>query len=863
MTDRYTVTLCLDAYDETTWTTVEVGDLLTYLYASFNGSWPATARIYHNTVADENDVTPTNTQAVERLAELSGRFFVVVYPAELTTALYFVIAAVVVAAVVFRPTIPNVAQRNTQASAANNELVGRTNQARPNARIPDHFGTLIAVPDLVSAPYTLFDAADADIEVEHSLMCVGRGTYDIPAASVKDGETQLSTIDGASAKFYAPGTSPAAGLPFLTIGAAFSEPAYATFKSSGVIGQELLSPNSGTIVGKNNIGYTDGDTIVSYDSNIDFTDSFKVGQSLTLTNAEYGGNSLNGTYTVNTIAPNFIILTNPHLVNANWLTVPVDNTTRDVAPRFYQQFDRWVGPFVVEGPITSSMRLLANFVAPNGLYKDDGKTQYKLTISIEVGIQQIDAAGVNVGAEVFVVLALEGSTQSRKLVGKSLLSSRSGYRFKVRARRTSLSDFNFDGAVQDEIRWRDLYAQRAISTGFGDVTLVQTKTRAVPGALAVKDRKLNCLVTRKLPQRISGSTFTTTLHPTTLAADIIAHICFDPKLGNRPRNEVDYDNLYGTFQVDIPDYFGISDVSQFSYTFDNSDTSFEEMVRMVAESSFCTVYRRGNVIKVFFDREQDSSVLLFNHRNKVPRTEQRVQRFGVLSGYDGIELTYVDPDNADTITSLYFPGSSATKYRKVETVGVRSLRKAMLLGWREYQRLRYESEIVTFEALAEAEIVVAGQRIAVANNIRTGTQDGEVIAQSGLILTLSQPANLTGGSYSILLQLRDGTTQAVAITAGATPDKVVLAVAPALSLVLGEDRFVRTLYTIAKSSDLPAGAYLLQDRQHKGGMIHEVTAVNYDARYYAHDQDYAGTESLMSGLVWDDTLSWDDDSMWS
>ncbi|KAG1245686.1 hypothetical protein G6F65_021099 [Rhizopus arrhizus] len=127
----------------------------------------------------------------------------------------------------------------------------------------------------------------------------------------------------------------------------------------------------------------------------------------------------------------------------------------------------------------------------------------------------------------------------------------------MRARRLTNSDKDFEGSVVDEIQWRDLYACSTVDRAhFGDVTTVQSVTFATDGALAVKERKLNLLVTRKLPRRVSGSTFTSELYATTDVADIISAVCLDPLIGNRAPAEVDFDNIYSTAQ-EIREYFGV------------------------------------------------------------------------------------------------------------------------------------------------------------------------------------------------------------------------------------------------------------------------------------------------------------------
>ncbi|WP_230682022.1 hypothetical protein, partial [Streptococcus pneumoniae] len=90
-------------------------------------------------------------------------------------------------------------------------LAGRTNDARVLQRIEDIFGLVRAYPSLIQPVYSKYIN---NIQYEYSYMCIGRGWYDV--ADVRDGETLLSDIDGSSAEFFNPFTSPNSGSPFLT-----------------------------------------------------------------------------------------------------------------------------------------------------------------------------------------------------------------------------------------------------------------------------------------------------------------------------------------------------------------------------------------------------------------------------------------------------------------------------------------------------------------------------------------------------------------------------------------------------------------------------------------------------------------------
>lgn len=948
------VTLARNPLEPDTWTQHEVEDVRDFLLREFD-EWPSSARIYHEHVSSATDVTPGDEHGIERLGELQGPFYVVVYPADPVTIIIAVVAVVVVAAVVLPALVkpPNPTLRNTQNQSPNNELSDRTNKPRPLSRIPDIFGTVRSTPDLLSVPYQVYSNHE---EVEYTYMCIGRGTYDV--GDVRDDNTLVLDIPGTSVEVYGPNTSPNSGdAPQLRIGTAINKPVYDLARSNAVNGQVLRPPNDQFIRATKNIYFQTPNLVKT--SAFDFTDKFASGDSLTISGAavyqdyvnqtktlfayndgsfrfvipnstlpsEYATGAeiqltgatftttdqdgfwsstsdlsgvytiasknlitvvdpetsattyycrvvlsnpaainpqwntvtsgastsvgirlssgaelynLNGTYTVLAVADTEITLSNPAAVNGNWSTL---TTSPNLSPTLSTTGSKWVGPFILDK--TNTDRVVTNFVATNGLYKDDGKNQVRFDVTLELEITPINADGSVRGAVQTAQATVEGSATYRSTravtldVGVSLPG-----RVRVRARRVTNADLAYEGSVVDEIKWRDVYAFAPIDvTNFGNVTTVQSVTYATAGALALKERKLNMLVTRKLPRRVSGSTFTTELYPTNDADEILSAICRDPYLGNRPSSEVDFDNIYATVQ-EVRDYFGSDLAAEFCYTFDADNLSFEETVQAISNACFCVAYRRGSVIKLNFEKETDDSLLLFNHRNKLPGSEVRTVRFGRQNNFDGVSLSYVSPDD-DALITYYIPEDrSAYNPQEIETLGVRNGLQAYFHAWRAWNKIRYQNIITEFTATQEADLLVTHDRILVADNTRTGTQDGEVVSQNLLEIEVSQPVGFTPGvQYNIFLQLPDGTVESLPASPGTSPNRIVLSRAPRLPLALEDGLFARASFILIGDNEPRGSAFLIVEKDQQSNFTSTVRAVNYDSRYYAQDRDY------LDGLV--------------
>lgn len=489
--------------------------------------------------------------------------------------------------------------------------------------------------------------------------------------------------------------------------------------------------------------------------------------------------NLNGTYTILSTGTYEMFLSDPASVAPDWdqLEFVSGDEIQPNSSSVVSSGSIYIGEFFMDEP--DMTRFYANFIAQNGLYKDDGEDQHRASVTIEIGVRQADADGTYASGSTWFTrnITLLGSAVNKDTVAESLnFALPVGHygRNIIRARRTTAKDTAFDGTVVDTVKFEEVWMLTPETRNdFGNITTVHTKTRATGGALAVKERKLNCLVTRKIPY-ITGFTgtapdFTPVYHADLIAtkdaAQIFCALSLDPHFGNRSSDEIDF---YGIFQArdQISAYFNSTDATEFCYTFDNVSVSYEEAASSVASACFCTAYRQGNLLKWKPETAQADPVLLFNHRNKIPDTETRSIRFGAQNEHDGIVLTWADPDNNDSIEQFYIPeDQSAVAPKKIETIGVRNISQATWHAWRSYYKTLYQNTAVEFESTQEAALLVRNDRVLVADNTRADVMDGEIWDQDVLQLTLSQQVNLVDGiNYTMFVQHTDGTTEAIPIT---------------------------------------------------------------------------------------------------
>ncbi len=934
----------------------ETDDLIALLRAEFGDHAPEGARLYHEHVSEYTDVTPTSKEAEDALHDMPGPFYLVLEPQGPEVWIPLAIAAVVSVAsmLLFKPKIPNTAQRNIAAESPNNGLSARANRERVNGRIPDIYGTVRSTLDLLAVPYSVFEN---HVEKEIAYMCVGRGLFEIH--DVRDDTTPVDEIAGMSVEVYGPNTSPNSGAPQLRLGNAINTPVLAVKRSNSVNGQVLQPPNSSRLVFSPMV-FESPNIVRSTNPDVDFTELFlagdgiaisgakatdgvyqyaapvdssgisntdnlvgylalegdqsanwEAGQVVTITNGTYrwigitGGDGgyffdvstningtygvlgvvvgptftslkldisqnysawpgplgnvettptgspiltrpsgevlydLSGSYAINTLTSNELTLSDPAAVNPDWGVL--ENEYGGVSPELIvtvqAQKERWVGWMTVESA-TPISRAICNIVALNGLYADNGQQQYRRDVAVRLEAVPLDAVGnPTASARVFDGV-VQGSATSRSTRAATLnvdLGMES-LKWQFRMIRTSDSDTSFDGQIVDEVKWRDLYAASQVDQPhFGDVTTVLASTFATDGALAVKERKLNLLVTRQIPLR-EGDGFTSTLHSTRNAADILCAIALDPRIGNRGMAEIDIDGIYATV-AEIVDYFGIPDAAEFCYTFDKSEMSFEETFQAVANAIFCQAYRQGSQLRLFFERETDDSSLLFNHRNTLPGSESRKFSFGPKEGWDGVEMEYVSPDD-DAVVSIYLPDRSAIKPDKPEVIGVRSHKQADLHAWRAWNKIQHQHTTMERDCLSEASMLVLGQRILCSDTTKAGEQGGYVTAVDGLAVRLSQPMDWSQpGPHMMFIQNSDGQTEGIPIGSADEDFWALLSRPPRVPIVTSSAQ--PTGYIIGSGTEQrQAAPFIVTTKDPIDGFNVRLSAVNYDRRYYAKDGMY-------------------------
>lgn len=860
------------------------GDCLFSLVQSvYPKGLPSNTYLYWQQWDSECDVTPQTESDIEAINKLTGAFYLVTYPAGPETWIPILISAAISVAAAFlmpMPVMPNGAA--SQPPSPNNALAQRTNRQRLGGRVPDIYGTIWALPDLLTQTYSVYIDHE---EVEYSYMCLGRGYYE--ALKAYDDTTPINQVRGATALVFNPNTtlddSPSAqfGNNFTSDEVALSR--FATKRYTSVNGQ-TLAPSDGYII--SDIAFKNPNIIETSETSVDFTSLLVANSKISIDSAsdlasgnnvtDASGNvvtyNLSGLYTVISVTKSQIILDNPQSVNTDWEKL-IDNVDfangKDVVLSVSNQ-TLWQGWFYTD--LTDHTDVIINIKAPNGLYWTRANGSWEPSaIEYELESEIVDSSSIPIfgtletrkdwiyarsyskysSAENIYSGIKMGGIESydddvRRTAAVSIFINNShfskGKRLRWRIRRVSGNHKTSDGFATNEIKISDFYGIRPLEPSDipSDVTTVYAKTKATEGALSIKERKLRLLVQRYLRDWQNNDA----LILSNRIDDIVYNIATDPIIGSLSITDLNMAQIKAEIDAQIA-HFGTPLCAEYSGTFDNTDVTTEEMLQTVAQAGFCQAYRINNQIHLNFEKPTDYPIVQFNAHNIAPDSYEMAESFGSRNNYDGVQVTYIDPTDDARVTLDYPSDKSATNPQKVELVGVRNKTQAHMHMMRNHWKNQLAYKSCELVGLDESGIVIPTNRIDVADIYNSDVQQGIVVAQTvdgsgNTLLSLSEPVVLTDGQQAtIFVQTVAGIVDNIACVIGADSYTVVLSRPPVQALSLSYDAVVQATYRLVTHGDFDRDSYIVTAKEPSDNPLsHRLTCINYDDRYYQNDTDY-------------------------
>lgn len=534
---------------------------------------------------------------------------------------------------------------------------------------------------------------------------------------------------------------------------------------------------------------------------------------------------LSGTYTVASTNGGVLKLVNPVVVNADW--GKVDSLTAAQKQQFLSRQvlikgskDNFIGWYYAGSK--DSTGFILNFLAQNGIYDGDDSKQ----VTIEVEYQMV-VDGVPTGQIYRYGDVMQGVANNRNPIGLSIrkeLPQTGQFRFRVKRE----NDNGDSASLIDDVVFESAYSYyETKKSAYEHDTIVRLRRMAIGSGTNASE--LNMIAHRKLD---TPNGFL----PTSNFADISIAMARDAYIGRMDASEVDSQSFYD-ISDEIAAYFGTDKACEFNYTFDDKYASYQEMIFTVAEAVFCTARREGGLHYFSFERETPNSLALFNHRNIAPESMTVTEFFGIQDNYDGIELKWRDPDDNYGEAIIRLPDDLRTNYKTIDTQGVTNKFQAHFLANRAWNKLRYNRKAIEFTAYGEGDLVTRMDRIAVVDSTVPILCSGQVDLQENTVLTLDYPVNLDEDkSYIIHLQLKNCTVDVIEIIGQVNQKQIEVARIPMLPLVTSG--VTHAVFNITEATEVEADAYLVSEKAGKGVFESTISAMAYDGRYYANDQDH-------------------------
>lgn len=403
--------------------------------------------------------------------------------------------------------------------------------------------------------------------------------------------------------------------------------------------------------------------------------------------------------------------------------------------------DEIIGGFVLNPTETVVNKIEIDMACQRGLYytNDSGGLNSK-TIEWQVDARLIDDEDNSLGN--WFVLGTESlSGATINAIYRTYTYSVAEGRYEVRA--TRLDEKDERSRAGHELRWVAAKGYVVSDKDYGNVTLLAIIMRATNNLSQRSSNLVNCIVTRKL-KTWSPNGGWSDLMPTRSIAWALADIIkadYGAKLTDK---SIDLNALYQLNQK------WTTRGDTFNAVFDSKLTVYEALSR-VAKVGRAVPFIQGGIVRFVRDEPKTIPVALFGPRNIVKNS---------------LSIQYIMPseDTADSVCVQYFSektwktseitgtfrGSSSDKTATVELFGCTNKEQAQREAVYMALANRYRRRIVTFSTELEGLIPTYGDLIAITHDMAHWGSGGEVIAQDGLKLTLSEPVTFTDGVKNVL-----------------------------------------------------------------------------------------------------------------
>ncbi|MBN6364333.1 MoaD/ThiS family protein [Providencia rettgeri] len=365
---------------------------------------------------------------------------------------------------------------------------------------------------------------------------------------------------------------------------------------------------------------------------------------------------------------------------------------------------------------------------------------------------------------------------------------------------------------------------------FDNDTIVNVSVRATEAPTGARERKYNLLATRMVISydRVSKQV-DYTLRPSRSFADAVLHTWLITA-GESEKN-IDIDGLYRIYDS-LPD----ERLGYFDYTFDDEDISLGQRIETICNAARVTSYFDNAVLT--FSREQSSEfpMTTFNRSNITGNDMKISYDMSMPSGYDGIELEYVEPvrNKKDYIRfrvdeNGITEGLSRTP-NKIVLQGCRNRYQALDRALLEANRLIHQRTSVSLTTLADGGNVYPSDMVLIADTYDSNQQAGYITERKGEVFTTSEKIKFDEEMWVYLTDSMGYTTQKFKAEPRPDTEFGFIASVPEdieLNFYDGYQKQSSSRYVIATSVELENIKWVITDKRPLGGERYTITATEY------------------------------------
>ncbi|EJD6083320.1 MoaD/ThiS family protein [Providencia rettgeri] len=705
----------------------------------------------------------------------------------------------------------------------NNRLTGQTNVARAYQARPEIHGQVRAFPDLIQQ--SMFEYNN-NLKTVTEWLNIGIGEY--KTESIRFAESDFTAMAGASYKIY----KPKEVIPLINEG----------FEFPDIDGQELPGPNESKDIPQQTATANEvvSGEIKGGEAAIKIVKQDEFEYFYELTKPRSISMTVNVSYDTPQGSVNKDVKIDAQLVDAKEsndgsLINPVEyyeffftnlsgTDLAQLPPNAVVNTTKFIlydNQFLTVGPFFSPVDGDQMWVHTQGQL---GGGDY---CSARIDIWKIDVNNEEIAGTRQQVVTRLNETNGTRVYYKSEKINLAAGRGRYAIQLTRLENSNDHSIMKIEnahiVRVRE-------NVVFENDTIVNVSVRATEAPTGARERKYNLLATRMhiSYDRVSKQV-DYTRRPSRSFADAVLHTWLIT--ASESERNIDIDGLY-RINDSLPD----ERLGYFDYTFDDEDISLGQRIETICNAARVTAYYDNAVLT--FSREQSSEfpMTTFNRSNITGNDMKISYDMSMPSGYDGIELEYVEPVrnkkdyirfrvNENGITE----GLSRTP-NKIVLQGCRNRYQALDRALLEANRLIHQRTSISLKTLADGGNVYPSDMVLIADTYDSNQQAGYITERKGESFTTSEKIKFDEEMWVYLTDSMGYTTQK--FKAGSRQDTefgFIASVPEDIELNLYDGYRVQSpsRYVIATSVETENIKWVITDKRPLGGERYTITATEY------------------------------------